>query len=101
MKKSVIHQNKSRDSQSLLHYSVNNVVLNREYTIINYYNKSLFYTYVDSICSSHNEISPLIKYNNTYASLYYYKARLNEKYTSVVIIDNSVIPEHTLKTLNN
>ena len=101
MKKSIIHQNKSRYSQSLLHYSVNNVVLNKEYNVINYYNNSLFYTYVNSICSSHNKISPLIKYNNTYTSLYYEKARLHEKCTSFIIIDNSVIPKHTLKILNN
>ena len=88
-----------RDSQSLLHCNINNFVLNREYNVINYNNKSLFYKYVNSRCSSHNEISPLIKYDNTYASLDYDKARLlNEQFTSVFTIDNGIIPDHTLKT---
>ena len=81
---SIIHHNKWRDSQSLLHYNINNFILNREYKIINSYNKSLFYKYINSRCSSYNEISPLIKDDNTYASLDYDKARLlNEQFTSI------------------
>ena len=73
--------------------------MNRDYKIINSNNKSLFYKYVNSRCSSHNEISHLIKYDNTYASLDYYKARLlNEQFTSFFIIVNDIIPDHTLKT---
>ena len=97
--KSIIHYNKWRDSQSLPHCNINNFVLTREYNVINSNNKSLFYKYVNSRCSSHNEISPLIKDDNTYASLDYDKARLlNEQFTSVFTIDNGSIPDHTLKT---
>ena len=98
---SITNHNKWRDSQSLLYYNripINNFILNREYKIINS-NKSLFYKYVNSRCSSHNERSPLIKDDNTYASLDYDKARLlNEQFTSVFTIDNGIIPDHTLKT---
>ena len=66
MNKSIIHYNKWRDSQSLLHCNINNFVLTREYNVINSNYKSLFYKYVNSRCSSHNEISPLIKDDNTY-----------------------------------
>ena len=38
----------------------------------------------------HNEISPLIKYDNTYSSQDYDKARLNDKFIAVLIIDNGV-----------
>ena len=73
--------------------------MTREYNVINSNNKSLFYKYINSICSSHNEISPLIKDDNTYASLDHDKARLlNEQFTSVFTIDNGFIPDHTLKT---
>ena len=73
--------------------------MTREYNVINSNNKSLFIKYVNSRCSSHNEISPLIKYDNTYASLDYDKARLlNKQFTSVFKIDNGIIPDHTLKT---
>ena len=73
--------------------------MNREYKIANSNNKPIFYKYVNSRCSSHNEISPLINDDNTYASLDYDKARLlNKKFTSVFTIDNGIIPDHTLKT---
>ena len=51
---SINNHNKWRDSQSLQHYNINNFVFNREYKIINSNNKSLFYKYVNSRCSSHN-----------------------------------------------
>ena len=51
--------------------------------------------YVNLRCYYHNEISPLIKYENTYAPLDYNKAKLlNDHITSVFKIDNGVIPEH-------
>ena len=64
--KSTIHNNKWRNSQSLLHYNIHNYVLQREYKVINSNNKSVFYKYVNSRCSSHNGISPLIKDDNSY-----------------------------------
>ena len=48
--KSIIHYNKWRDSQSLLHCNINNFVLNREYNVINSNNESLLYKYVNSRC---------------------------------------------------
>ena len=44
--KSIMHYNKWRDSQYLLHCNINNFILNREYTVINSINKSLLYKYV-------------------------------------------------------
>ena len=99
--KSTIHNNKWRDSQSLLHSNIQNYVLQREYKVINSNNKSLFYKYVNSRLSFHNGISPLIKDDNSYASLDYDKAvLLNDQFTSVFTNDNGIIPEHTLKTEN-
>ena len=99
--KLTIHNNKWRDSQSLLHYNIHNYVLQREYKVINSNNKSLFYKYVNSRCSSHNGISPLIKDDNSYASIDYDKAvLLNDQFTSVFTNDNGIIPDHTLKTEN-
>ena len=61
----------------------------------------MFYRYVNSRCSSNNGISPLIKYDNTYASLDYDKAvLLNEQFTSVFTNDNGIIPNHTIKAEN-
>ena len=65
--KSTIHNNKWRDSQSLLHSNIQKYVLQREYKVINSNNKSLFYKYVNSRLSFHNGISPLIKDDNSYA----------------------------------
>ena len=101
MNKSTIHNNKWRDSQSLLHSNIHNYVLQREYKVINSNNKSLFYKYVNSRCSSDNGISPLIKDDNSYASIDYDKAvLLNDQFTSVFTNDNSIIPDHTLKIEN-
>ena len=97
--KSTIHNNKWRDSQSLLHSNIHNYVLQREYKVINSNNKSLFCKYVNSRCSSHNGISPLIKDDNSYASID--KAvLLNDQFTSVFTNDNGIIPDHTLTTEN-
>ena len=75
--------------------------MQREYKVINSNNKSLFYKYVNSICSSHNGISPLIKDDNSYASIDYDKAvLLNDQFTSVFTNDNGIIPDHTLTTEN-
>ena len=61
----------------------------------------MFYKYVNSRCSSHNGISPLIKDDNSYASIDYDKAvLLNDQFTSVFTNDNGIIPDHTLKTEN-
>ena len=75
--------------------------MQREYKVINSNNKSLFYKYVNSRCSSHNGISPLIKDDNSYASIDYDKAvLLNDQFTSVFTNYNGIIPDHTLKTEN-
>ena len=75
--------------------------MQREYKVINSNNKSLFYKYVNSRCPSHNGISPLIKDDNSYASIDYDKAvLLNDQFTSVSTNDNGIIPDHTLKTEN-
>ena len=61
----------------------------------------MFYKYVNSRLSFHNGISPLIKDDNSYASLDYDKAvLLNDQFTSVFTNNNGIIPEHTLKTEN-
>ena len=73
---SITNYNKWRDSQSLLHSNIQNYILQREYKVINYNNKYLFYKYVNSRCSFQNGISPLIKDDNSYASLDYDKAVL-------------------------
>ena len=96
-----MHSNKWRDSLSLLLYNIHNYVLQRDYKVINSNNKSLFYKYVNSRCSSHNGISPLIKYNISYTSLDYDKAvLLNNQFTSVFTNDNGIILDNTLKTEN-
>ena len=75
--------------------------MQREYKVINSNNKYLFYKDVNSRCSSHNGIYPLIKYDNSYASIDYDKAvLLNDQFTSVFTNNNGIIPDHTLKTEN-
>ena len=99
--KYIILYNKWRVSKSLLHSNVQNYVLQREYKVINYNNKYLFYKYVNSRCSFHNGIYPLIKDDNSYESLDYDKALLlNDQFISVFTNDNGIIPQNTLKTEN-
>ena len=72
--------------------------MQREYKVIYCNNTYLFYKYVNSRCSSHNVISPLIKDNTSYAFLDYNKPVLGfVEFTN----DNGIITDNTLKTKNN